>query len=143
MQVGPLYLAEMAPAKLRGTLNVIFQLMVTIGILVAALINYGSQHIHTWGWRLPLALAGAPGIFILLAGVVLPESPNSLAERGKYTQAAQVCSLPISSHRNAPCYCHTSLWKRHAQCYLHTHEPFSHLSALHLKRKTSWSDKRI
>ena len=31
VQVGPIYLAEMAPAKLRGTLNVLFQLMVTIG----------------------------------------------------------------------------------------------------------------
>ena len=40
--VGPVYLAEMAPAKLRGTLNVIFQLFVTIGILIASLINYGT-----------------------------------------------------------------------------------------------------
>lgn len=40
--VGPVYLAEMAPAKLRGTLNVIFQLFVTIGILIASLINYGN-----------------------------------------------------------------------------------------------------
>ena len=34
VQVGPIYLAEMAPAKLRGTLNVLFQLMVTIGALL-------------------------------------------------------------------------------------------------------------
>lgn len=40
--IGPVYLAEMAPAQLRGTLNVIFQLLVTIGILVASLINYGN-----------------------------------------------------------------------------------------------------
>lgn len=88
--VGPVYLAEMAPAKLRGALNVIFQLFVTIGILAAGLINYGSQFIHPWGWRLPLALAGAPGLWILLAGLILPDSPNSLAERGKYEQGLKV-----------------------------------------------------
>lgn len=88
--IGPVYLAEMAPAQLRGTLNVIFQLLVTIGILVASLINYGSQFIHPWGWRLPLALAGAPGIIILLAGICLPDSPNSLAERGHVEKAKVV-----------------------------------------------------
>ena len=90
LQAVPLYLSEMAPAKLRGTLNVIFQLFVTIGILIAGLINYGAQYIQPWGWRLPLALAGAPGLFVLFAGCVLPESPSSLAERGRYEKAAQV-----------------------------------------------------
>lgn len=107
MQVGPLYLAEMAPAKLRGTLNVLFQLFVTIGILVAGLINYGSQYIHPWGWRLPLAIAGGPGLFILLAGILLPESPNSLAERNKYHEAAKVNSwsfLSTLSYPQACCY---------------------------------------
>lgn len=33
--VGPVYLSEIAPPKLRGTLNVIFQLLITIGILIA------------------------------------------------------------------------------------------------------------
>lgn len=88
--VGPVYLAEMAPARVRGALNVIFQLFVTIGILVASLINYGAQFIHPWGWRLPLALAGAPGLFILFAGLILPDSPNSLLERGKDAEALRV-----------------------------------------------------
>lgn len=95
----------MAPAKLRGTLNVIFQLFVTIGILIAGLINYGSQYIKPWGWRLPLALAGAPGIFIFVAGLILPESPNSLAEREKYEQAAKVGpgGNIIASSPHSPC----------------------------------------
>ena len=38
--------------------------------------------IHPWGWRLPLALAGAPGLIILIAGIVLPDSPVSYIERG-------------------------------------------------------------
>jgi hypothetical protein len=44
----------MAPARIRGALNIMFQLAVTIGILVAQLINYGTQYIDPWGWRLSL-----------------------------------------------------------------------------------------
>ena len=65
-------------------------LQVTIGILIASLINYGSQFIHPWGWRLPLALAGVPGLFILMAGLILPDSPKSLLERGKDVEALRV-----------------------------------------------------
>ena len=57
-QVAPMYNAEMAPAHLRGGMNVLFQLSVTVGILAAGLINYGCDFIHPWGWRLSLGLAG-------------------------------------------------------------------------------------
>ena len=43
-------------------MNILFQLFVTIGILAAGLINFGSNYIHPWGWRLPLAIAGAHGL---------------------------------------------------------------------------------
>lgn len=36
----PIYISEMAPHKYRGALNIIFQLMTTLGIVVASLINY-------------------------------------------------------------------------------------------------------
>lgn len=42
-QATPLYLTEMAPYNLRGALNIMFQLAVTIGIFAAQLINYGVQ----------------------------------------------------------------------------------------------------
>eukprot|EP00897_Mesotaenium_endlicherianum_P008642 jgi/Mesen1/7806/ME000408S06901 len=58
LQSVPLYLSEMAPANIRGALNQMFQMATTIGILVAQLINYGTQHLHLWGWRLSLGLAG-------------------------------------------------------------------------------------
>lgn len=53
-----MYNAEMAPAHLRGGMNILFQLSVTVGILAAGLINYGCDFIHPWGWRLSLGLAG-------------------------------------------------------------------------------------
>lgn len=89
IQSATLYNSEMAPAKLRGALNILFQLMVTIGILVAQLINYGTQH-HEWGWRLSLGLAFIPAFILFMGGLLLPETPNSLIERGHLEEAQRV-----------------------------------------------------
>jgi sugar porter (SP) family MFS transporter len=89
IQCTTLYNSEMAPAKLRGGLNILFQLMVTIGILVAQLINYGTQH-HSWGWRVSLAIAFVPAFILFWGGILLPETPNSLIERGHLDEAQRV-----------------------------------------------------
>lgn len=89
-QATPLYLSEMAPYNLRGGLNILFQLAVTIGIFVAQLINYGTQHIDPWGWRLSLALAGVPGVMLFVGALLLPDTPNSLIERGKLERGEHV-----------------------------------------------------
>lgn len=85
-----LYNSEMAPAHLRGALNILFQLAVTIGILAAQLINYGTQHINKWGWRLSLGAAIVPSVILLFGGIFLPDTPNSLIERGKYEEGRRV-----------------------------------------------------
>ncbi|KAI5349793.1 hypothetical protein L3X38_002682 [Prunus dulcis] len=46
-QAVPLFLSEVAPTRIRGALNLLFQLMCTIGILVANLINYGTANFFT------------------------------------------------------------------------------------------------
>ncbi|MQL88405.1 hypothetical protein Taro_020963 [Colocasia esculenta] len=80
----PLYLSEMAPARYRGMLNIGFQLMITIGIFVANLINYGTAKIKGgWGWRVSLAGAAVPAAIITLGSLFLPDTPNSLIDRGK------------------------------------------------------------
>lgn len=81
-QAVPLYLSEMAPAHLRGGLNMMFQLATTLGILVANTVNYGTQKIKPWGWRLSVGLAAAPALLMTVGGFFLPETPNSLIERG-------------------------------------------------------------
>ena len=60
----------------------LFQLCVVTGILVAQAINVGTSHITWWGWRLSLGLSAVPGFVLLVGGLVLPETPNSLIERG-------------------------------------------------------------
>eukprot|EP00897_Mesotaenium_endlicherianum_P008611 jgi/Mesen1/7779/ME000408S06896 len=97
-QAVPLYLSEMAPARIRGALNQCFQMATTIGILVAQLINYGSQNIHPWGWRLSLGMAGVPAIMLTLGGIFLPETPNSLIERGKLEKGRAVLQEIRGTH---------------------------------------------
>lgn len=88
MQSVPVYLSEMAPAKIRGALNMGFQMAITIGILVANLVNYGTNKITGgWGWRLSLGLAGVPAVLMTLSAIFLPETPNSILERGSLEKA--------------------------------------------------------
>ncbi|XP_078437388.1 sugar transport protein MST6-like [Wolffia australiana] len=87
----PLYLSEMAPAKFRGMLNIGFQLMITIGIFVASLVNYGTAKISGgWGWRVSLAGAAVPALIITVGSLFLPDTPNSLIDRGKDEEAREM-----------------------------------------------------
>uniref|UniRef100_A0A7N0RF33 Major facilitator superfamily (MFS) profile domain-containing protein n=1 Tax=Kalanchoe fedtschenkoi TaxID=63787 RepID=A0A7N0RF33_KALFE len=84
----PLYLSEMAPYKYRGALNIGFQLSITIGILIASVLNYFFDKIKGgWGWRLSLGGAVVPALIITIGSIVLPDTPNSLIERGKHNRA--------------------------------------------------------
>ncbi|XP_069147930.1 sugar transport protein 14-like isoform X1 [Solanum lycopersicum] len=89
-QAVPLYLSEMAPAKVRGAVNQLFQLSTCLGVLIANFVNYGTAKIHPWGWRLSLGIATIPALFMFIGGLFLPETPNSLVEQGKLEQARQV-----------------------------------------------------
>ncbi|KAB1199012.1 Sugar transport protein 7 [Morella rubra] len=89
-QAVPLYLSEMAPAHLRGALNMMFQLATTLGIFTANMINYGTQKLQPWGWRLSLGLAAAPALLMTVGGVLLPETPNSLIEKGMKEKGREV-----------------------------------------------------
>jgi sugar porter (SP) family MFS transporter len=90
LQAVPLYLSEMAPTRWRGGLNILFQLAVTIGILFANLVNYGTGKMKHDGWRVSLGLAGIPAGLLTLGGILLPETPNSLVQRGKLEQGRKV-----------------------------------------------------
>nr|ADP37130.1 putative hexose transporter [Vitis vinifera] len=84
----PLYLSEMAPYKYRGALNIGFQLSITIGILVANILNYFFAKIKGgWGWRLSLGGAVVPALIITVGSLVLPDTPNSMIERGQHEGA--------------------------------------------------------
>lgn len=80
----------MAPAKHRGAVNQLFQLTTCLGILVANLINYFTEKIHPWGWRLSLGLAAVPAVLMFVGGLFLPETPNSLVEQGRLEEGRRI-----------------------------------------------------
>ncbi|RYR65356.1 sugar carrier protein C isoform X2 [Arachis hypogaea] len=84
----PIYVSEVAPYKYRGALNMLFQLAITIGIFVANILNYLFAKMENGeGWRYSLGLAGVPAIMIIIGAMFLPDSPNSLIERGQAEKA--------------------------------------------------------
>ena len=83
----PLFISEIAPPRYRGGLNICFQLLVTVGILCANLINYGTTRLHPFGWRVSLSGAAIPALILLLGSFIIVETPTSLVERGKKEEA--------------------------------------------------------
>lgn len=83
----PLYLAEIAPAKVRGALVSFNQLAVTLGILGAYLVGYALAAHGTWRWM--LGLGGVPGVVLAIGMFFLPETPHWLAGHGHMDQAKE------------------------------------------------------
>ncbi|XP_072956479.1 hexose carrier protein HEX6-like isoform X1 [Typha angustifolia] len=78
----PLYLSEMAPPNYRGAINNVFELCISLGILLANLINYEVRKIAAgWGWRISLSLAAVPASFLTIGAIFLPETPSSIIQR--------------------------------------------------------------
>ncbi|KAK7837001.1 sugar transport protein 13 [Quercus suber] len=90
-QAVPVFLSEIAPTRIRGALNILFQLNVTIGILFANLINYGTAKITGgWGWRLSFGLGGIPASMLTIGSLIVTDTPNSLIERGHLNEGKSV-----------------------------------------------------
>jgi len=59
-----------------------FQMMITIGILVANLINYGTAKLEN-GWRISLGVGAVPAVIMCFGSLFLTDTPNSMIERGQ------------------------------------------------------------
>ncbi|SFK87461.1 sugar porter family MFS transporter [Rhodanobacter glycinis] len=84
----PLYLAEIAPEKIRGAMISLYQLMITIGILVAFLSDTAFSYTGNWRWM--LGVIAIPGVLFLFGVVFLPCSPRWLMMRGQHEEAERV-----------------------------------------------------
>jgi MFS transporter, SP family, arabinose:H+ symporter len=93
--LGPMYIAEIAPAKWRGRLVGLFQFNVVLGILVAYLSNYlvGQLGLGDSEWRWKLGVAAAPAVFFLLMLFGIPQSPRWLARKQRVEEARSVLVL--------------------------------------------------
>ena len=84
----PLYLAEIAPESIRGAMISLYQLMITIGILVAFLSDTAFSYSGNWRWM--LGVIAIPGALFLLGVFFLPYSPRWLMMRGRRPEAEHV-----------------------------------------------------
>ena len=93
--LGPVYIAELAPAKWRGRLVATFQLNIVFGIMVAYASNYAIQMMNlgaaTWRWQVGIAAVPAVAFLILLFGI--PRSPRWSASRNRIDEALAVLKL--------------------------------------------------
>jgi sugar porter (SP) family MFS transporter len=103
--LSPMYIAEIAPAHLRGRLVAVNQLTIVIGILGAQLVNYGiAQQVppgmseellrNSWncqtGWRWMFAATAVPSLVFLVSMFFVPESPRWLVKTGRGTEAGRI-----------------------------------------------------
>jgi SP family galactose:H+ symporter-like MFS transporter len=86
--IAPMYISEIAPARVRGSLVSVNQLAITIGIVVSYLVDYAFSGIKAW--RPMLGLAAVPSIILGLAMWRLPSSPRWLVAQGQTGRARKV-----------------------------------------------------
>ena len=90
--LGPMYIAEIAPAKWRGRLVGLFQFNVVFGILLAYFSNYiiALMHFGATEWRWMLGVASVPAALFLVMLFGIPQSPRWLVEKRRVDEARTV-----------------------------------------------------
>jgi MFS transporter, SP family, xylose:H+ symportor len=103
--LSPMYIAEVAPAHLRGRLVAVNQLTCVIGLLAAQVVNWLIARAvpadATWemvreswngqyGWRWMFTAVAAPSLLFLIGAALLPESPRWLVKNGMAEQARRI-----------------------------------------------------
>ena len=93
--LGPMYIAELAPADWRGRLVGFFQVNIVVGILVAYISNafLATLHLGAVEWRWQLGVSGIPAVLFLAALFAIPRSPRWLLTKSRNAEALQVLEL--------------------------------------------------
>ena len=87
----PLYIAEISPVKVRGTLVSLFQLMITIGILVSYFSDYlFANDADPTCWRPMFYVGVIPALILLIGMFFMPESPRWLFSKGRGAEALAI-----------------------------------------------------
>lgn len=84
----PLYLAEIAPERIRGSMISMYQLMLTTGIVVAYLSDTAFSYSGSWRWM--LGVIAVPAVILFIGVLFLPNSPRWLASHGRFNEAQRV-----------------------------------------------------
>jgi SP family galactose:H+ symporter-like MFS transporter len=98
--ISPMYIAELVPSKVRGSLVAINMLAITTGIVVAYLVDYAFSGMH--GWRYMFGLATIPSIALVIGMWWLPDSPRWLISKSKVEQARKILQRARTSSDVGP-----------------------------------------
>ncbi len=101
--LGPVYIAELAPAKWRGRMVGLFQINVVVGILLAYLSNYliSLMNLGLAQWRWQLGVAAIPSLLFLLMLYGIPRSSRWLVTQNKTDEALEVLKMMGSPNSEA------------------------------------------
>ncbi len=87
----PLYIAEISPTKMRGRLVSLFQLLITIGILVSYLSDLAfANNDNVASWRPMFYMGIIPGVILLIGIIFLPETPRWLMSKGREEDSRKI-----------------------------------------------------
>lgn len=100
--VNPMYISEVAPARIRGSTIGTYQLFITIGILTSQGCTLGTEGMRSaTAYRIPIGLQFVWGTIIFIGGFVITESPRYLIKKSRYDDAlaslATLRALPADS----------------------------------------------
>lgn len=84
----PLYISELSPTNIRGVLTALFQFAITIGIVIAYLVNFAFSGSGAWRWMLGLAVI--PAVILGVGMWFLPDSPRWLVKENRNDEARTV-----------------------------------------------------
>lgn len=88
-----LYMSEVAPKKVRGAIVSGYQFCITIGLLLASCVDYGTQNRNDTGsYRIPIAIQMLWAIILAIGLFMLPESPRYFVKRGQIDKATNALS---------------------------------------------------
>jgi MFS family permease len=88
--IAPVYIAEIAPPKLRGSLVSFNQLMIVIGISASFFSNYFLLRVGDNSWRWMLGVEAGPAVLYFLLLFLVPESPRWLLNHGREAEAREI-----------------------------------------------------
>lgn len=102
--VAPVYGSELSPRKIRGLIGGLFQLSVTLGILIMFYICFGLGHLNgVGGFRTAWGLQIIPGLILIVGCFFIPESPRWLAKQGYWEEAEDIVSkIQAKGNREDP-----------------------------------------